>query len=825
MTQRNPTNTNYTSTNNNSSTRSFNPFMKKYYIRNPNDSNATSELVNIMTPIRDSITTMTTGLSSSSMTSSSMTNECLFTLRVNNFEFSGGGLSSTNNTNIKNNTIKTKPSSSSSTTTSTTYYNNKHSKLQYVCITRSTNSTLLKTTKQKQKQLLKMMDEYNHLSDDLSFDYNNDENNNNLSDDLSIDDDDDDVDNDDDGSDDDDDDGSDYDTLYNPDDDHHHHHLQNNNNKNTNTNNNNNTTTIINNKNDNENDNKNKTTNEQSSFPNLVFLSIHSDGTNPDIKNVLPLEQLVAIENVVNRSCVQLIFQNGIVVEIDFFHPGGVGVSVGGGIGVGGGSTNAVVMSGSHNIVEDVFSTADNTLKKERFLWSLLQIHAICCSSVVERNLSSTNSSNNNDTSTTTKRLMTNAVSTTTSTLTPTLTMRNVDRAELQYISTMNGFLSDSPVLCALLERHQQNTGLTTPSVGGKGGSSITGSEGGRSGHSSSRNITKSGEKKKSSAVDDMDGIAYDMIMGNFSYLTLYLTDEEKQDAEEVLNSTFWQQGKSDGSGGKNNNTNDGDEEKVNSDEFNTAEALTAILQKRMRDLEAETCRRLIAWEDEKYYNSTGNRLQHPSDNMDALSLSVLFKTLDELDATLEGMEEWLSDKVATIKPLTDECREVEEENRQLSYQRQSYTLISAELKRLLDSLQVSDDVESILRDPTARMVYHVNGKIDIVRSQNGVKDIYEAGRALKEAFDRVHDEGGVHLRGVRQKVEELLSLSDSFCDSIYYTIVAVMYGTVEELNDNDDFDYLSSSHVQIGKNIRAVSNDCKKTKYIQCYFYPTKLT
>merc|ERR1712205_59005 len=84
------------------------------------------------------------------------------------------------------------------------------------------------------------------------------------------------------------------------------------------------------------------------------------------------------------------------------------------------------------------------------------------------------------------------------------------------------------------------------------------------------------------------------------------------------------------------------------------------------RDLEAETCRRLIAWEDEKKYSHEGTT---PSkrDTNEGQSLSVLFKTLDQLDRDLENMEEWLSDKAAAIKPLTDDCREVEEVNREMN--------------------------------------------------------------------------------------------------------------------------------------------------------------
>jgi hypothetical protein len=52
------------------------------------------------------------------------------------------------------------------------------------------------------------------------------------------------------------------------------------------------------------------------SFPNLVCLAIQSDGKHPDLREILPLDQLVAIENVANKQSVQLVFQNGVVAEI-----------------------------------------------------------------------------------------------------------------------------------------------------------------------------------------------------------------------------------------------------------------------------------------------------------------------------------------------------------------------------------------------------------------------------------------------------------------------------------------------------------------------------
>ena len=80
-------------------------------------------------------------------------------------------------------------------------------------------------------------------------------------------------------------------------------------------------------------------------------------------------------------------------------------------------------------------------------------------------------------------------------------------------------------------------------------------------------------------------------------------------------------------------------------------------------NLEAETCRILIAWEDENFYFETGTRPKR-RDTMEALSLSNLFTTLGDSNIELERMEEWLDDKAITIQSLTQDCKEMEEENR-----------------------------------------------------------------------------------------------------------------------------------------------------------------
>ncbi len=708
--------------------------LKRYQI-NPSDPTAAGDLVSLITPIRQPITVdanaNANALSNkqSSKNTPDLTNECLLALRVKSFEFSGNLMDSHSTTgdfgirkNLNNMSRKAR------------------NKFKYIVITRSTNVTLMK--RRKGNITITGDDDNDYDLDDDNQESSSDEEN-------------DDVDS-----------TDGYDTLYNPDENeekpkdkqHRRGSIA---------------ASVASRVSKSAKAKESETLNdiiEQSSFPNLVCLTIQSDGTHPDVCKILPLDQLVAIESVNNAQLVQLVFQNGVVAEIDFDLKS-VGSPIGGGE-IGGIDVSMIKSAYPQTNVAN--------LKKERFLWSLLQIHAILCSSVVERKRSR---GDGNLTRGGSMRYIASSKLTSTSAL-PTLTMRNVDRAELQYISTVNGFLSDSPVLCALLEKERQrHTAAALERESNEASENI-----GRP-----RSASIAAEKK--SAVDEMDGIAYDMIMGNFSHLTLFLTEEEKQDAEEVLNSTIWQDGK----------TADGS--KVNMDEISTAETLTGMLQKRMRDLEAETCRRLIAWEDEKYYNSTGNiPLHNRRDTMEALSLSVLFQTLDDLDEALEGMEEWLSDKAATIKPLTDDCREVEEENRQLVFQRSSYRLISAELKRLLSGLEVPDDVEKILRDPTSKMVYHPSGEINIADSQAGVEDIYLAGRALKEAFDKVQDEGGVHLRGVKDRVEGLLALSNSFCDTIANTITLIMERTVIEIEGKDDVDELSTTHKEIGRSIRLVS-------------------
>jgi len=508
---------------------------------------------------------------------------------------------------------------------------------------------------------------------------------------------------------------------------------------------------------------------EISSFPSLVCIAIHSDGSNPHVRQVLDLDQLVAIESVQgqHKGMVQLVFQNGVVVEIDCE-------------GVPGHPSE----EGEGGIKNNNNDTSTEGLNKNRFLWSLLQIHAILCTSVVD-------ASRMNNTQTLAL---------------PQLSMRYVDRAELQYISTVNGFLSDNPVLCALLER-QRNLALDAKS---KDGGGPNGSLKARANRLGLKGDGEDGEEAKGDDDDDdMDGIAYDMIMGNFTRLTLFISEEEKLDAEDVLNNLQQERilnlTSNNSNAVLNANVKEGESTDTakldanavnpspnnNIEEFDANE-LSQVLQKQMRDLEAETCRRLIAWEDEKYYSASGNA-PHPNperrDTMEADGLANLFSTLDSLDRQLESMEEWLSDKAAAIKPLTDECRDAEEINRQMEQQQYSYELLSEELARLLYGLEVPNDIEDVLRNPKAQLTYHRDGRIDLQNSEAGVEKIYRAGKTLKVSFDKVQEEGGVHLRAIVQRVEGLLDLSNRFCEGVAQIVTGVMKRTVGEVGDKDGKD------------------------------------
>lgn len=410
---------------------------------------------------------------------------------------------------------------------------------------------------------------------------------------------------------------------------------------------------------------------------------------------------------------------------------------------------------------------AANRLRKERFLWSLLQIHAILCTAVVERSSAAAALARPGSVMATAQL--------------PPLKVLNIDRGELQYISTVKGFLTESPVLCALLDRQSARARLKISSGA----------------HTEEKKSEEDAEEVKS---DEMDGMAYDMMMGNYNRVALFLNKEETQDAADVLNAIPWQQQEI---------TSDG---MTNVDASATAETLIKMLQQRMRDLEAETCRRLISWEDEKYFSATGERPEddaYSSQNdttMNSMSLNDLFLTLQSLDDELEKMELWIQERATMIKPITDECRGIEEENRMLEQQWVSYETLGTELQRLLGGLVLPPSLMAVLENPGSVIVYDTSGVVDVDASEEGVELISQAGQVLKLALDTAENEGGIHLRAVSDTVKVLSVTCNKFCRSLARIVVTVMEQLAKgECSRSDVAIGKGDTHSSIAKKIREV--------------------
>ena len=601
---------------------------------------------------------------------------------------------------------------------------------------------------------------------------------------------------------------------------------------------------------------------EISSFPVLVCLALYSDGTHPEVRKVLPLEKLVLVESSGGGSSddrggesssgagnalsvlARLAFSAGDSLEIDCnCDPSPIVTVVEEDVTI---PTNAPVAT-TPDAVDQLFP-------RERFLWSLLQIHAILCTSVVERNMSG-------------GRLVgasfrfpmqggggddTNGMMSL-----PPMKIQNIDRGDLQYTSTVNGFLSENPVICALLERQRnwtsnekaEDKGVTTNGIR-KLPTTIEGQEGEAEEKASITN-------RSTEATDglEMDDIAYDMIMGNYRSNSLFVDEGERKDAEDILNNIPWRVAKLEyqeeeirkmqpisGSGSSSKPKSKYNKgwagEGMENDAVETAGALSTFLRKRMRDLEAETCCRLIAWEDEKQrsdnnattggagvnennvspllsssssaqrWRNLGNNTSNDGsgeENNATPGLADLFRTLEDLDQELGDMERWLLEKDAIIRPLTEDCRDIEEENRRLKQQWKSYDLLGVEIRRLLSGLVIPPDIEGILSDPSSQLSYDPNGNILVEDSLNAVEPIYNAGRVLKGAFDKIQSGHGVHLRSVNGRAEGLTSLAGSFCTCLAATIVKIMERVAVNISDGSDFKEAKGSHSNLAKKIRDV--------------------
>lgn len=513
---------------------------------------------------------------------------------------------------------------------------------------------------------------------------------------------------------------------------------------------------------------------EISSFPCLICMTLYSDGTNPDIRKLVPLSQLTSIQDL-QTTVLQLGFLNGDSVRLDF--------------------GEQPEKKGTHGTTKekevDEAQAIEGSLQKERFIWSLLQIHAMLCLTVVEAYTLRMESMN--DTS----------LGRPAAAILPPLNVRNIDKAELQYVATVNGFLKDSPSICVLLDRQRalaEDLRRDSYGIGVGAASALVMSkhtpliEDGLDSDKSREDMEEEKkEDKRKSGIEEMDSLAYDLMMGNFATrVAIFHDEEERKDAEEILNSTEWTSS-------------------LNSEDTaaaTAAERLGMVLQRRMRDLEAETCRRLIAWEDEKHYSVSSSSLSSKTanrDSVDALSLASLFNTLDALDKELQNMESWLGERAAAIKPMTDDCRDIEEENRQLEQQWKSYDMLGAEMRRLLKGLEIREELDRVLKNPASALVYDEEGRIEVDESQDGVDIIHEAGKALQSAMTHVQKSGGLHLRAAIERSEVLEKTADSFCTALAQIIVTVMEQFKTDVVAGSDYGKVSKSdtHTMIAKKIR----------------------
>jgi hypothetical protein len=206
---------------------------------------------------------------------------------------------------------------------------------------------------------------------------------------------------------------------------------------------------------------------EISSFPVLVLMTLNVDGTSPDVRKLIPIQDLTTIQDL-HATVLQLAFVNGDTIRLDFGRD------------------------------DDEAKVAEGSLDKERFIWALLQIHAMLCVSVIERN--------SMDSAGRRGRM-----------ILPPLNVLNLDRAELQYVATVNGFVRKSATFRTLFDRHRMLIAREE------------------------EEMDEARIVKKGMDLDEMDRIAYDLIMGNLNMrISLFASEEERKDAEDILNSTEW---------------------------------------------------------------------------------------------------------------------------------------------------------------------------------------------------------------------------------------------------------------------------------------------
>jgi hypothetical protein len=483
----------------------------------------------------------------------------------------------------------------------------------------------------------------------------------------------------------------------------------------------------------------------------------------------------------------------------------------GGAAGGTGGSVGANGAGGANG--GGVGGLGDTASSHDFFLWSLFQIHTMLCTCVVERSvmqyrvgqkllsfakrvamkaqLAAGTATNNPDGRNIAKGDKPPANL-------PALTLRNVDRSELQYLSTVNGFVTKSRKIFTMLRRqryvHARKEYNQSSLVRGRGTTISEADDNNSDDDEAGKGEEEEGEfdvqkkKKKRSNRLRLDDLALDLLMmaGGTSFVvtnqdhgSIFTSNDEEQDACQVLNKAIAQHNDLKSRSSTMNVVEVNDKQAM--DAVVTGGKLHEMLQKRMRDLEADACRRLIAWEDEKQTSSQALDLidthrRNERDMVDCMSLVGLFATLDELDGELKTMESWLQERVAFIRPLTNECRAMEEENRGLEQQYKSCDALKTELALLLDGLEVPSDLQDVLRNPRRSLsVNRVTGVIDLEGSAKGIDSIKDAGKELRRALDKAMGGGGLHLDAVYERVEDLISLATKFCSELNDIAIEVM--------------------------------------------------
>ncbi len=272
--------------------------------------------------------------------------------------------------------------------------------------------------------------------------------------------------------------------------------------------------------------------------------------------------------------------------------------------------------------------------------------------------------------------------------------LEGLDKEELEFASSVHGFLADNPTLCALVESADNNLNAQNSSESFKTPNKGSGSQ-------NSKN--------------------------------LFSNRQEELDAEKVLNELPWA--------------------------TTTVDGLKVLLQERLTSLENDTCTNLIQWEEDQANPDT---ILTP--------LSTFTTTLKSLDAELEEMENWLVDKIETLQPLTDDCKNIENENLALEHTWKSYASLASEMDRLLNGLSISPESESMLNDPVAFLLPNASedGHVNPQHiSKESVETIASSGTRLRHALDKAAMGGGVHLLAVNERVETLLKISGRFCKSL----------------------------------------------------------